>query len=475
MNNLNDMEKFDSVFRSAVTDYELPYDENAWALMQQKLDSALGKKKRRGIWWWFPVVFIAIGAGIYVYTKESKNVIATDIIATSTNKNIDTKEPAANDINKNTTTENVNKNNNYNTTASEIKESISSETKKETSINKNKTLANKQNNTSTLKENISIKNSATNTINTKQRNVTKSNNSSALIPKNTDVVANQVSTNDKQVTAHNAATIDNTLKSISNVSGINMYTANILYMHNRYIPNFKQLEKDNIVIAAKREEEHKKIIEEEKRPMIRPIVPGLPTSSDWFLTAYLGNNIGYVSNPEIKNSHLQYQFGVGYNFSRNVSLQTGVAFGKRTFDMRKDQFTYKGPGAFEKYIKNINGDVSIIDIPVTLRYQLSDKENFGWFATIGISTVFSKRENYIVTIDNGSTVTYLHQNFENTPSWMSMLNLSVGYQYPLSKKVTLTVEPYLQLPFKVIGEGGSKLSSVGLQIGAKYNLPKRKK
>ena len=471
MNNLNDMEKFDSVFRSAVTDYELPYDENAWALMQQKLDAAVDKKKRRGIWWWFPVAFIAMGAGIYVYTKESRNAIATDITATSTNKSIDTKELAANDINKNTTTESVNKNNNYNTTAPEIQEANKLETKKETSININKTIANKQINTTNLKESILIKKGSIN--NSKHSNLVWGNNNAAS--SNANIPTNQINTNDKQVTTHSSTSIDNTLKSISSVSSNNMYTANILYMHNRYIANFKQLEKDNIVIVAKREEEHKKIIEEEKRPMIRPIVPDLPTSSDWFLTAYLGNNIGYVSNPQISNSHLQYQFGIGYNFNRNISLQTGIAFGNRTFDMKKDQFTYKGPGAFEKNIKSINGDVSMIDIPVTLRYQFADKENFGWFTTIGISTVFSKRENYIVTIDNGSSINYLHQDFENTTSWMSMLNLSVGYQYPLSKKITLTVEPYLQLPFKVIGEGGSKLSSVGLQIGAKYNLPKRKK
>lgn len=474
MKNLNDMEKFDSVFRNSVTDYELPYEENAWALMAQKLDAIVGKKKRREIWWWFPVAFIVIGASIYVYTKESKNAIATDVTATSTNKNIDTKKSTVNDIYKNTAIEDVNKNNNYNTTASEIKESISLETKKEKSINKNKSFANKLNNALNLKENILPKKVATITINSKQNNISTNNYDSDLIHKNTQVPANQTSTNDKQITTDNAARIDSILKSISNVSSNNIYSANILYIHNRYILNFKQLEKNNIDIAAKREEEYKKIIEEDKRPMIRPTVPDLPTSSDWFLTAYLGNNIGYVSNPEIKNSHLQYQFGIGYNLSRNVSLQTGIAFGNRTFDMRKDQFTYKGPGAFEKYIKNINANVSIIDIPVTLRYQFSDKENSGWFTTIGISTVFSKRENYIITIDNISTP-YLYQNFENTNSWMSMLNLSVGYQYPISKKITLTIEPYLQLPFKVIGEGGTKLSSLGLQIGAKYNLPKKKK
>jgi hypothetical protein len=434
--------------------------------MQQKLDAA-SKKKRVGIWWWFPVAVIAIGAGIYIYSNETRNA---SVVISSVSKNTIVEKLDTNNV-QSKTHQNIIEEDNVASIKPNVKDANISIEKNETAINSSKVSINKKANTSKLKESILVKKGSINANNSKHPYFNSDNSMSSK----TAVADNLINSDNKKEVANKTDAIDNTLKAIAGASNTNVYTPNILYMHNRYIANYKELEAENIAVVAKRKEDARKMVEEESRPRVYPTqLMNIPTNR-WFLTAYLGNNIAYVSNPKISDSHLQFQLGFGYNITKNISLQTGIAVGNKTFSMRKDQFTYKGPGAYEKYIRNIDAEVSVIDIPINLRYQFSDRENFGWFTTIGISTIFSKKENYAIAIDNWSTPNYLYQNFENTPSWLSMLNLSVGYQYPLSKKVTLTVEPYLQLPFKVIGEGGSKLCSVGLQIGAKYNLPKKKR
>ncbi|MFY7965463.1 MAG: hypothetical protein ACOVO1_11230 [Chitinophagaceae bacterium] len=461
MNNLNDMEKFDSVFRDAANNFELPFNQEAWILMQQKLDK---KPKRRFLfWWWIPIGIIAISLSIFTFFKTTTKTssITFESIANNTNKTNGTNEL------QDTKTENLNTENRNQSSKEASKNthlSIFSKESEHSNIGINEVFADK----ATTKKNI--ENQLNNNINFTKKISSNNNN---IIPQN--ATTSNIKTEKKQ----NNFSTNNSLNTIEKIENTNSlknatYTANILYLHNRYLLSFSEIEKNNLTVIEKRNAALLKIIEEEKRPIIRPVYSGFLPSNRWFLSTSIANNIGYVSNPQIKNTQLQFKLELGYNISKHTSIQTGISFGSRQFNMRKDQFAYKGPRALDKYIRDINADISLFEIPINLRYQYSNKENFGWYSNIGISSVFLKKENYLVTIDNG-TIIYLPQNFENTNSVFSMLNLSFGYQFPINKNFTLTTEPYIQLPFKVIGEGGSKISSIGLQIGAKYNFIKRTK
>ena len=474
MNNLNEIGKLDSMFRDAAIDYELPFNEDGWDLMKHKLNNTESKKKR-GIFWWLPLAVLAVGSGIFTFNLKNnsqKNFeLAHQTKAISTNENVDNNkiEPKKQEpIIPNTTT----KNNSIN--------------EKEFVVNKQNTIAEKNDVKEKIKTNSS--NLATNVINNGLLNQQKNSgniNIDNLDKKNasnsTSNIIPIIATNQNNATQlENSNLKKEYISSLENYttvkSGNRYYTATNLLLHNRYIVNFKKLEKENVSIVAAREIEAKKQAEKAKYPNIIPFINRNEASSNWYVQASLANNIGYVSKPQLNQSSLQYAIGLGYNFNKNVSLQTGIFFGTRNFGMRRDQFSYKGDPSLGKYIKGAEADISLIDIPITVRYQYSNIENTGWFSTIGISTLFLKKENYILTVDNGSSpIWYLNQNFSNTNSRLSMLNLSLGYQYPINKLFTLTIEPYIQLPFKAIGEGGMKLSSTGLQVSGKYSFFKNKK
>ncbi len=66
----------DDLYRRASEDPDIPFNEEAWELMDQKLDYA-ARKRRRGLFWLFFFLFISLGAGLLwgiqgMYLPEQK-------------------------------------------------------------------------------------------------------------------------------------------------------------------------------------------------------------------------------------------------------------------------------------------------------------------------------------------------------------------------------------------------------------------
>ena len=94
---------------------------------------------------------------------------------------------------------------------------------------------------------------------------------------------------------------------------------------------------------------------------------------------------------------------------------------------------------------------------------------------MGISTLFMPQDSYGLIYDKSVVLKPLDQNFNHSEAILGLLNLSIGYQIPVKKSFTIMVEPYIQLPFKDIGGGGTKMSSIGIQTGIRYSFPRSKK
>jgi hypothetical protein len=487
MNDLNEIGKFDSLFKRAAIDYELPFNEASWDLMQQKLDNANNTKKR-GLWFWLPIGTLILGVCIYAFF--SKNIWANKISpspATIINNKEATYQKPNTSHQKNSLNEyekNKNLVSNELNTLDKISEIHSNNSKKVVLSNNNedkkeKTKSNVINKNASIiaiekSENL-IKQFPVNTINDADKS-----HSVDEIPKNASSITsinNNTPINNKTISTLNGIEISTDKKE----NATRYYTANISQMHNRFVSNFEKAAlKNKLEIEELEQAELVKFALDEKLRKEREAAFFMykylryKPSSNWYITAAIGGNIGYISNPAIKDAYLQYNFGLGYNISKYVSFQTGISFGKRTFDARKDQFVYKGPSVQEKFFRTAAANIDVIDIPFTIRYQFSDIENQGLYTTMGISTIFMPKEDYNLTLDYGTTKEYLNQNFNNSRSPLAFLNLSVGYQFPMKKSFTFLLEPYLQLPFKKIGGGGVKMSSVGIQVGLKYSFPKKK-
>jgi hypothetical protein len=50
-------------------------------------------------------------------------------------------------------------------------------------------------------------------------------------------------------------------------------------------------------------------------------------------------------------------------------------------------------------------------------------------------------------------------------NWLSVGNISVGYERRIFKKTSLRIEPYARIPLKGVGIGSLPLSSMGVLVG----------
>ena len=153
---------------------------------------------------------------------------------------------------------------------------------------------------------------------------------------------------------------------------------------------------------------------------------------------------------------------------RRLYFQTGVV---RTV---KEYGAYGPDYTFPKYVTDINtpshvdGICKMLEIPVGLRYDIASSRQSRWFAGTGLSSYFMLNEKYKYTYAK-----YVHlqkSGWEGKTGWyfFSHINASAGYEYRVSKKLSLTAEPYLRIPIKEVGYGKVKLFTTGIWISLRY-------
>ncbi len=496
MNN-EQINQFDSTLKESTANFELPFNDAAWNLMDKKLNKEFGNSsKRRFLFWLLPTIAIAI-AGVFVYQHKantnSKNIVEVKGNEANAEKNnVIKQQEIVNNLNqKNNEEKNINNlksNNNANELNFNKKDN---NVKNEVEINNEVKNNSEQNND---KKEIFISNKISN--NKKENNRTSNNEAMSLTKIKT--TANNDNTVEKEnksdlgnINAASQSLTNNSKKSnsvaevstIKTLETIESNNAAEIYkrvahnysasqMHNRFLPKFKLAE-----LEASKILKPDMSLYYTKPIKLLTVYPEIPLPNRWYIGGSLAGNISYSSNPRIADLKMGYNLYIGINVNNQVSFQTGFSYGNKQFDLKKNQFIYSGDNLlWEKYIRASYVNVDVLDIPFTVRYQFSEKPNTGLFCTAGISSLFFNKENYTLDLDWGSgTPDYHAWNFDNGQSLFSMFNASVGYQFPINKYYTITAEQTIQLPTRNIGGAAMRMSSTGFQIGVKYNLIGKKK
>ncbi|HEY1202979.1 MAG TPA: outer membrane beta-barrel protein, partial [Niastella sp.] len=148
-----------------------------------------------------------------------------------------------------------------------------------------------------------------------------------------------------------------------------------------------------------------------------------------------GFELGLMAGPDLSTVKFGpvyktgYNFGVqvGYRFSNRWSVNTGVIYTKKFYKADSSNFNYKMPWNYQ--VKNAEGNCSMLELPVNVRYDFSYNDKRRWFASTGLSTYFMNNEYYdIYYTYNGNPYQQPYNVDSNTNSnyWFSILNLSVG-------------------------------------------------
>ena len=182
------------------------------------------------------------------------------------------------------------------------------------------------------------------------------------------------------------------------------------------------------------------------------------------------STIGFEPN---KGRGYSYQLLVGYRLSNRLSFETGIHLEKKELYTTNDTY-YKDVLRPAGTILWIESESRLIEIPLTVKYDMLNSKKHNFFGTLGISSYITNSEHleYEEELNGVTTSEYLELE-KRTSDLFASSNFSLGYQYTLGKKLKIRVEPYINLPIKGIGKGEAPIVSKGVYIGLIYQFQKK--
>jgi hypothetical protein len=171
---------------------------------------------------------------------------------------------------------------------------------------------------------------------------------------------------------------------------------------------------------------------------------------------------------------LGYNFGllVGYKFNK-LSIESGLYVAKKNYYTDGEYFDKsKIPYFNNADILSVDGYCNMFEIPLNVKYDISQKKKHTWFATAGLSSYLMHKEFYNYDyIKDGQEHHGSKPYYNTTQNWFSILNLSAGYQLQTGAKTNLRIEPYYKTALTGVGTGSLSISSAGINIGVVRRIP----
>ena len=191
-----------------------------------------------------------------------------------------------------------------------------------------------------------------------------------------------------------------------------------------------------------------------------------------------GLELGLMTGPDLSTVKFGpvyktgYNFGiqVGYRFSNRWSVNTGVIYTKKFYKADSQDFHYKTNWPNYK-LRNVEGNCSMWEIPVNVRYDVSFNEKRRWFVSTGLSTYLMDKEDYVLYYGNNwnNYIAEIPANSDVNSNYIfSIVNLSAGMERSFGKRFSLQAEPYLKIPLKGLGMGNMRMTSYGVLFTLKY-------
>jgi hypothetical protein len=181
------------------------------------------------------------------------------------------------------------------------------------------------------------------------------------------------------------------------------------------------------------------------------------------------SNVGFVS-PEKTGINLGLM--IGYRFTERFTVQTGVLHSRKHYTAVGEAYKgYPGVNLNNNYVKMdwVDANCLMWDIPVNARYDLLLRKKQRAFISAGLSSYIMSKEDLQYHFRYYGYPGYrAWSNQENKSYWLSVINLSVGYEQRISTSFSFQAEPFLKIPTREMGYGNINLNSLGILLSLKY-------
>jgi hypothetical protein len=159
---------------------------------------------------------------------------------------------------------------------------------------------------------------------------------------------------------------------------------------------------------------------------------------------------------------------ISLGLSEKWSLSTGAVYAKKVYAADLSTYSNYGSGSNSE---TVDADCRVLDIPLNINYAILNRGKTTVSLGTGVSSYLMLREEYYFANANpyGPNQDDVHLVNENQ-HWLSVLNFQANIQQQLSSKISISLQPYLKLPFEDIGYAKVRLQSVGMALSANWNI-----
>lgn len=163
---------------------------------------------------------------------------------------------------------------------------------------------------------------------------------------------------------------------------------------------------------------------------------------------------------------------VEYSVLPRLYLQTGAVWSRKGYYASAEEYRLPKHGWYPPLaLSGIDGVCKVLEIPLNVRYDIALGARSRWFATGGFSSYHMNSEKYkYYYIDPNDPNAQKWPSWDGKTGWylLSHANVSAGYEYRISRKLSLLAEPSIRIPLKRVGYGNVKLITTGLWLSVRY-------
>ena len=213
-----------------------------------------------------------------------------------------------------------------------------------------------------------------------------------------------------------------------------------------------------------------------------PYAPERPSSQNsvgkWAVSLAFSPDLNSVKGIGKSSFGISGGMGLSYKIWKSVAASTGLFYSQKAYSSDKTSYHAKEKpfATWTSYSQKIDADCRVLDIPLNLNITLKDKPRRKILASAGLSSyiMLSEKYNFIYDPSPGYPSKGREYTIRNDNQHiLSVVNLSLGIEKPLTGQSSIVIQPYAKLPLTGIGQGKTDLKSFGLGFQLNYSLKKK--
>ena len=203
-----------------------------------------------------------------------------------------------------------------------------------------------------------------------------------------------------------------------------------------------------------------------------PVIPKSKTQtyqSGLYFRFGVSPDMSLVTMNELTKSGNNLAFLLEYRFNKRLSIQTGVLRSMKYYDTYPESYEWPYNWPSPPKLIDISATCKMLDIPLNIRYDLSQKRFSRWFVSAGATSYNMLNEKYVYNYENPNDpiIKWKIWQGKTGPYYFGVLNFSAGYEYQLFRKLSIQAEPFFKMPITNVGFGKVSLSTLGVLISVK--------